>query len=132
MAEDIIARIKDKIMAEKLTSEINNNSKEEVNAEDDTLGSPETDMTTDSYHTPFIETMIRDQLDPKPDQYVMSHQELISEIITIITLGFDTSKTANATVLCMLALHPDIQQDVSLMQKLKLVTKRLVKLHSGT
>ncbi|KAL1449459.1 hypothetical protein WDU94_001963 [Cyamophila willieti] len=42
----------------------------------------------------------------------MSHDELVSEVITIIFAGMDTTKVANNIILIMLALHPKIQEEV--------------------
>uniref|UniRef100_A0A8D8QJX7 Uncharacterized protein n=1 Tax=Cacopsylla melanoneura TaxID=428564 RepID=A0A8D8QJX7_9HEMI len=61
----------------------------------------------------FVEVIIRDQLNPNiPQQDVLTFDELVSEIITMLFTGMDTTKTANVIVLIMLALHPTIQQEV--------------------
>uniref|UniRef100_A0A8D8YJW5 Probable cytochrome P450 313a5 n=1 Tax=Cacopsylla melanoneura TaxID=428564 RepID=A0A8D8YJW5_9HEMI len=61
----------------------------------------------------FIEVIIRDQMDPTiPREDVMTHDDLISEVLTIIFAGMDTTKVVNNIILIMLALHPKIQQGV--------------------
>ncbi|KAL1464635.1 hypothetical protein WDU94_004264 [Cyamophila willieti] len=61
----------------------------------------------------YVELIVRDQLDPNvPRHCVMSHEDLVCEIITVISVGFDTTKTANAIILHMMAFHPKIQEDV--------------------
>ncbi|KAL1455669.1 hypothetical protein WDU94_009750 [Cyamophila willieti] len=47
-----------------------------------------------------------------PREYVMTHDELISEILVVVLGGMDTTMSANTIVLIMLALHPNIQQEV--------------------
>ncbi|KAL1457667.1 hypothetical protein WDU94_007872 [Cyamophila willieti] len=42
----------------------------------------------------------------------MTHDELISEILVILLGGMDTTMSANTIILIMLALHPNIQQEV--------------------
>ncbi|KAL1454001.1 hypothetical protein WDU94_010298 [Cyamophila willieti] len=42
----------------------------------------------------------------------MSNADLVSEIMVLVGTGFDTNSTSTAIVLVLLALHPDIQQDV--------------------
>lgn len=55
----------------------------------------------------FAELMMEHpSYDPSDDE------ELISEIVTIIGAGQDTTKTVNMVVLLMLALHQDVQDKV--------------------
>ncbi|KAL1454256.1 hypothetical protein WDU94_010529 [Cyamophila willieti] len=75
-------------------------------------GNPnETGNTAPLYN--FVEVIIQDQLNPNiPKHDVLTHDELVSEIIVMLFAGMDTTKTANVIVLIMLALHPTIQQEV--------------------
>uniref|UniRef100_A0A8D8X152 Cytochrome P450 3A14 n=1 Tax=Cacopsylla melanoneura TaxID=428564 RepID=A0A8D8X152_9HEMI len=61
----------------------------------------------------FIETIIRDQLNPDiPKENVMSRHDLVTEILIILLAGMDTTKTATAMIMIMLGLHQDIQKQV--------------------
>ncbi|KAL1449742.1 hypothetical protein WDU94_002222 [Cyamophila willieti] len=55
--------------------------------------------------------MLKDQMDPTSPN-AMTRDELFGQFLTLISAGFDTTKTTNAFVLNMLAIHPKIQQDV--------------------
>uniref|UniRef100_A0A8D8SHC0 Cytochrome P450 4d2 n=1 Tax=Cacopsylla melanoneura TaxID=428564 RepID=A0A8D8SHC0_9HEMI len=71
------------------------------------------DSKTNNFPCNYIEVSIRDQLNPTiPRRHVMTHDELVSEIIAILSAGMDTTKTTNTIILIMLALHPHIQQEM--------------------
>lgn len=101
---------------EKIISKIKENIIEE-NAKRTELPDLQTTQSSEDSHRnkrpkAFFEAMIRDQLDPK-SQYSMSHDDLVGEMIAVLGGGYDTTRTTNIIVLILLALHPQIQQQVS-------------------
>lgn len=67
----------------------------------------------------FVETVIKAQMDPNiPRNQVISDKDLGYEIVLLLGTG-DTSKLTNSFVLIMLAIHPEIQQEVSITYKRK-------------
>uniref|UniRef100_A0A8D8UVE3 Cytochrome P450 4C1 n=3 Tax=Cacopsylla melanoneura TaxID=428564 RepID=A0A8D8UVE3_9HEMI len=102
-AEKVVAEIKSKVMQE-------NTKREESFGR---FQSNSEDVHEDNIQHSLAEVIIRDQLNPNiPTEDVMPPEELISEIITMLFAGMDTTKVTNAIILVMLALHPKVQQEV--------------------
>uniref|UniRef100_A0A8D8R429 Cytochrome P450 4V2 n=1 Tax=Cacopsylla melanoneura TaxID=428564 RepID=A0A8D8R429_9HEMI len=118
IAEDIISKVKAKVIQENANQDKNviregiSAGKSDSNSENTFEDDPESSTDTSLKKT-FIEAIVRDQMDPTvPRQNVLNHDELVSELITIIFAGMDTTKVANNVILILLALHPKIQQEV--------------------
>uniref|UniRef100_A0A8D8S9D2 Cytochrome P450 n=1 Tax=Cacopsylla melanoneura TaxID=428564 RepID=A0A8D8S9D2_9HEMI len=117
LGEEIIGKVKAKLIQE--NSEKGENiiregfvRKSDSNSENSLENDPESSTDTALLKN-FIEVIIRDQMDPTiPREDVMTHDDLISEVLTIIFAGMDTTKVVNNIILIMLALHPKIQQGV--------------------
>lgn len=109
--ENIIARIKSQVIAESVHQ--SKCQKDLSLAAEDRFAPKD---STESKRLPnFAEVIIRDQMNPNiPDDQVMSHDELVSEMIFMLSAGFETTKTATTIALVLLALHPNIQQNVSI------------------
>ncbi|KAI5708388.1 hypothetical protein M8J77_021791 [Diaphorina citri] len=60
----------------------------------------------------FVEILVRDHLTNTHQEQRITHSELIDEVLTVVSAGYDTTKTTNSLTLIMLALHPKIQQEV--------------------
>ncbi|KAI5754782.1 hypothetical protein M8J77_011430 [Diaphorina citri] len=91
----VIERIKTKIRQEKETSL---KSKEDG---------------SEKLFVPFVELVLRDKIDPHtPHGNFMSDRDLIQEMGGILNAGFGTVKTTISIILNLLAVHPNIQEDV--------------------
>uniref|UniRef100_A0A8D8YJY1 Cytochrome P450 4V2 n=1 Tax=Cacopsylla melanoneura TaxID=428564 RepID=A0A8D8YJY1_9HEMI len=118
LGDKIIAKVKAKVIQENANQDKNviregiSAGKSDSNSENTFEDDPEISTDTALKKT-FIEAIVRDQMDPTiPRQNVLNHDELVSELITIIFAGMDTTKVANNVILILLALHPKIQQEV--------------------
>uniref|UniRef100_A0A8D8S5M6 Cytochrome P450 n=1 Tax=Cacopsylla melanoneura TaxID=428564 RepID=A0A8D8S5M6_9HEMI len=118
LGEEIIGKVKAKLMQKNANQDENVKpkgiivGKSESNAENSLEDDPECSSDTALLKN-FIEVTLRDQMDPTiPREDVMTHDDLISEVLTIIFAGMDTTKVVNNIILIMLALHPKIQQGV--------------------
>ncbi|KAI5693084.1 hypothetical protein M8J75_007796 [Diaphorina citri] len=60
----------------------------------------------------FVEILVRDHLTNTHQEQRITYSELIDEVLTVVGAGYDTTKTTNSLTLIMLALHPNIQQEV--------------------
>ncbi|KAI5693074.1 hypothetical protein M8J75_007391 [Diaphorina citri] len=60
----------------------------------------------------FVEILVRDHLTNTHQEQRITHSELIDEVLIVVSAGYDTTKTTNSLTLIMLALHPNIQQEV--------------------
>ncbi|KAI5719463.1 hypothetical protein M8J76_010622 [Diaphorina citri] len=64
---------------------------------------------------PFLERVLRDRLDPsstKNPQNSMTDKELLHEMVGVLNAGIDTVTFTTSIVLIVLAVHPQIQQEV--------------------
>ncbi|KAI5721499.1 hypothetical protein M8J77_021579 [Diaphorina citri] len=64
---------------------------------------------------PFLERVLRDRLDPsstKNPQNSMTDKELLHEMVGLLNAGIDTVTFTTSIVLIVLAVHPQIQQEV--------------------
>uniref|UniRef100_A0A8D9A268 Probable cytochrome P450 4d20 n=1 Tax=Cacopsylla melanoneura TaxID=428564 RepID=A0A8D9A268_9HEMI len=116
-AETIVASIKAKIVQENDKQGENNKPKDNVpsgsECESNVKHFQESDIDEDTCSDSQFDVIIRDQLNTNiPREDVITHDELISEILILLLGGLDTTMTSNSIILIMLALHPNIQQEV--------------------
>lgn len=65
--------------------------------------------------SPFVEQVLKDKMNTgKYHDHDLSHSELLHEMVTLLNAGFDTVTITISVILNILALHPNLQQDVSL------------------